>query len=853
MHGEDTLVAFVVLILFGIGFAAVWVAVLAVLTYQRLKSLGERLDLLAGQWRELKDELRRRPVIPGAEAGERIPVPAALPATSAGPAPAMGAAAAPAPVPSVAAPIPPLPATPAAVRSVPRPPVPLPVPVTLPPRPLPPPVPRPAKVPGPFAASCQRLEAAALLALRRAWNWLIVGEEYRDPRRSLEYAVATTWGVRLAIALFVTGIAFGLRMSFKEGWIGPDGRIALGVLTGVALIAGGLRLLGKRYHILGQGLIGGGLATLYVTTFAAHHLYQRVNAWTAFGFMAVVTAAAGVISVAVSSLLIAVLGIIGGYLTPFVLQGSSAGYPAFFTYLLVLGFGILIVSHFRYWVLLNYLGMGFAYVHVLRTLHAGYEPADLWQVLPFLAGLFLLCTAVSVIYNVANRRRSTLIEVLGLVANSGVFFWIAQGLVRQSYGREQVAILTVALAALYVGIIYAFLVRRLPDRSLLLALLALAGFYVALTMPLLLSREWLTVSWAVQAFLMLWLSRRLGSRFLQALACVLYGVVVWRIFALDFRHAFPRLAGELPLSTYLRDLADRLVAFGVPIASLVGAWRLHARAPAPDDQAVVPREADTGALLRDSAGLAIFLAAAVLAGFVYLHFELNRMFGVLFDPFRLPALTLLWLVLALGLFVAACRLANASWLALAGWAALVVVLVKLIGIDLHAWDFRPGHMCFGTGYAWLQAAMRAVDFGAIVLFAAWAARQLGSRNRQGAAGMLVVALAVLFCYLTIEVNTMVRHYVPGLRSGGISIVWSLYALALVAVGIARGVRPARLAGLVLFAVVGLKVFFVDLSHLSPLFRMLALMVMALIAGAGVIIYLRNAEGFVRRDTEETGP
>ena len=38
--------------------------------------------------------------------------------------------------------------------------------------------------------------------------------------------------------------------------------------------------------------------------------------------------------------------------------------------------------------------------------------------------------------------------------------------------------------------------RRLPDRSLLLALLSLAGFYVALTMPLLLSREWLTVSWA---------------------------------------------------------------------------------------------------------------------------------------------------------------------------------------------------------------------------------------------------------------------------------------------------------------------------------------------------------------------
>jgi uncharacterized membrane protein len=566
--------------------------------------------------------------------------------------------------------------------------------------------------------------------------------------------------------------------------------------------------------------------------------------------MAAITAAAGVISVSVSSLLVAVLGIIGGYLTPFVLKGSGAGYGAFFGYLLFLGVGILIVSYFRYWVLLNYLGMGFAYVHVLRTLDANYEPAHLWQVLPLLAALFLLYTVVTIVYNIANRRRSTLIEVLGLIANSGVFFGIAQDLIRRSYDREQVAILTVALAALYVGMIYAFLQRRLPDRPLLLALLALAGFYVALTMPLLLSREWLTASWAVQAFLMLWLSRRLGSRFLQSLACVLYAIVVWRIFFLDFRHAFPRLSGELPFSRYLRDLADRLVAFGVPIASLVGAWRLHARAPATEDQAVVPREADTGALLRDSAGLVLFLTAAVLAAFVYLHCELNRMFGVVFDPFRLPVLTLLWLGLALGLFFTACRVRAASWLAALGWLALIVVLVKLIGVDLHSWDFRPDHLCFGSGYSWLEAAMRLVDFGAIVLFAGWAAAQLRQGGRQGAAGMLVVALVVLFCYLTIEVNTVVRHYVPGLRSGGISVFWSLYGLALVVVGIARAVRPARIAGLVLFAVVGLKVFFVDLGHLSPLYRMLALLAMGAITLAGTFIYLRNAERFLHAPTGE---
>ena len=711
----------------------------------------------------------------------------------------------------------------------------------------------PPATPSPLGAAYERFEAAAQAALRKVWNWLTVGEEYRDPRHSLEYAVATTWGVRLAIALVVTGIAFGLRMSFEAGLIGPDGRIALGVLAGIGMVVGGLLLLGKRYHILGQGLIGGGLATLYATLFAAHHVYDRVNLWTAFGLMAGVTAAAGIISVSVSSLLIAVLGIIGGYLTPFLLRGSGAGYEAFFGYLLVLGIGILIVGHFRYWILLNYLGMAFTYVHVFRTLAANYRPEHLARVLPFLAGLFLLYTAVTVIYNVANRRRCSLIEVLGLIANSGLFFWIAQDLIRRSYGKEQVAILTVALAALYIGLVYAFLQRRLLDRGLLLALLALAGFYLALTMPLLLSHQWLTVSWAVQAFIMLWLSRRLGSRFLQGLAILLYAIVVWRIFFLDLRSAFPRLAGELPLATYLRGLAERLIAFGVPIASLVGAWRLHVSAPPDGAAAAVPPEADTPELVRDSAGLALFLSVAVVAGFVYLHCELNRMFGVVFDPFRLPVLTLLWLGLVCGLLLAARGVRSAAWLTGAAWAALAVVLLKLLALDLQSWDFRPEWMCFGEGYSWLQSAMRLVDFGAFVLLAAWAARRLSREGRTEAAAMAVLGLLVLFFYLTIEVNTLVRFYVPGLRSGGISVLWSLYGLALVIEGIRRACRPARVAGLLLFAVVGLKVFFIDLSHLSPLYRMLALIAMGVITGLGTFIYLRNAERFLHADSEEAPP
>ncbi|MBN2449105.1 MAG: DUF2339 domain-containing protein [Lentisphaeria bacterium] len=704
--------------------------------------------------------------------------------------------------------------------------------------------------PGPVTESLHRVERAALTMLRKAWNWIVVGEEYRDSGKTVEYAVATTWLVRLGVVLIVVGIGFGLRYSFVKGIIGPGGRVTLGALAGVALIGGGLRLLGRRYHLLGQGLCGGGLATLYVTFFAAYHFDQLFSGWVAFGLMGVVTAAAGVIAVSASSLLIAVLGIIGGYLTPFVLTGSEAGYGSFFGYLLLLGCGILAISHFRQWILLNYLGMGFTYVHVLRTLQLHYRPEHFARVMPFLVSFFVLYSAVTIVYNVVHRRQGTLLEVLGLFLNSGVFFGLGQDLIRRSYDREWVALLTVALTMVYVGLVYAFLLRGLRDRALLLALLALAGFYAATTMPLLLSRQWLTVSWAVQAFLMVWLSRRLDSRFLQALGCVLYGIVVWRLFLLDFAGAFRHAGAPPPLERYLRDLGERVLVFGVPVASFAGAWHLHRRAPRMAGTLSVPREADTGVMVRDSVGMVCFVVLAALAAFVYLHLELNRMFAVVFDPLRLPMLTALWVGLALALLAVRGGIPGGRWLDAMVWVVVAVILLKLLCVDLDGWRFSGGSFRFGGPYSWLEAAMRVLDFGLVVAFAAGVGSMLRREGRFGGRLYAGIALVVAFVYLTIETNTVLHFYVAGLRPGGISILWSLFALGMVVGGVAGGARSLRLCGLLLFAVVGLKVFFVDLAHLTAVYRMVALVAMGIIILLGSFIYLKNAERFLH--SGETG-
>ena len=82
---------------------------------------------------------------------------------------------------------------------------------------------------------------------------------------------------------------------------------------------------------------------------------------------------------------------------------------------------------------------------------------------------------------------------------------------REAYGQRAVAVVTLGLTAFYAAHVYYFLVRRIADRELMLSFMGLAVFFLAVTIPLVLSREWITVSWAIQALVMLWLADKLKS------------------------------------------------------------------------------------------------------------------------------------------------------------------------------------------------------------------------------------------------------------------------------------------------------------------------------------------------------
>ena len=766
--------------------------------------------------------------------GERLMVEKPVvktPEPQAAPAPASVAAAAPPPTPALQAvaksPVPVASRTPAPAK------------LAAPPPPMPPPVPPPVSEPSAFQVKATQM-------LRRIWNWIIIGEEYRTEGTSWEFAVATNWLLRVGVVVVVIGIGFFLKYSIEHGLLGPMARVALSLVTGLVMLVGGVRLLNRPYHLLGQGLIGGGLATLYFSLYAASQLYHLIAVLSAFGLMALVTLSAGVLAVRFNSLLIAILGILGGYGTPIMLSTGVVNFPGLFGYMLLLGLGILGIARRRQWPLLNYLGMLLTYGLALAAISRSYTAPDFTVVLGFLCAFFALYATVVILHNIAENEKITLLELLGSLANTMAFFGLAYHVITVAYAVKYAALLTLALAAFYLALTYLMLIRRRQDRALLSMFIAFAALFLALTPPLAISRQWVTTSWALQGLIMLWLAGRLDSRFLRLLACAAYVLAMGRLVIYDFNLQFTSaLPADTTWQAYLKILGERLLEMGVPIAALGGAWKLLRQPPA-QGNLVVGRANDLPSDAWQPSATTIAAVVGVGLLFVYAQFELFCTCRFFYAPLAVPAMTVAWFGLGLFLLFFA-RQGSAVWaaalLAIAGGG----MIFKLLAVDMDGWGLSHATWFYEQTCNSGVGLVRLMDYGLCLgLFAlVFAQLRKDAVVRPVGLGAGIVALALLFIYLTLELNTALNHFVPNARAGGVTLLWAAYALTLLLFGLQRTVRGLRYAGLAIFAVVIFKIFFADLAHLDAFYRIIAFIVLGLILLCAALIYLKFRQRFQR--------
>jgi uncharacterized membrane protein len=158
-------------------------------------------------------------------------------------------------------------------------------------------------------------------------------------------------------ALFL-GVAFFVKYSFEHNLIPPELRVAIGFLTGIALVIGGVALKRKENVVTAQTLCATGILILYAVTFACRSFYHFpfFGLIPTFALMSLITAAAFLLAVQLDALVVAILGIGGGFLTPVLLSTGQDNPLGLFGYIALLDIGLLAVARRKEWSSLPILG-----------------------------------------------------------------------------------------------------------------------------------------------------------------------------------------------------------------------------------------------------------------------------------------------------------------------------------------------------------------------------------------------------------------------------------------------------------------------------------------------------------------
>ena len=149
-------------------------------------------------------------------------------------------------------------------------------------------------------------------------------------------------------ALFL-GAAFFVKYSIDHNLVSPLMRVIIAALVGAGAIGGGFLLRPKGYAVTVQTLCAAGISVLYADVFAARTIYAFLSPEAAFFMMALITAASFSLAVGLDSRYVAVLGLIGGFLTPPLLSTGVDRPIALFSYIALLDAGVFAVVLRKRW------------------------------------------------------------------------------------------------------------------------------------------------------------------------------------------------------------------------------------------------------------------------------------------------------------------------------------------------------------------------------------------------------------------------------------------------------------------------------------------------------------------------
>ncbi|MCW3111526.1 MAG: hypothetical protein JWQ09_6032 [Segetibacter sp.] len=620
---------------------------------------------------------------------------------------------------------------------------------------------------------------------------------------------------KIGITVLVLGIAFFVKYAIDQNWIREAGRVSIGIGCGIILV-GVAHYLRNSYRSFSSVLAGGGIAVFYFTIAFAFHQYQLFSQTAAFIIMVVITLFAVILSLLYNKLELAVIAVIGGFITPFLVSTGSGNYIILFTYLVILDIGMLALAYFKKWQAINIIALFFT-----LCIYGGWliqnaaflnEFTAYRNALLFATAFYVLFLAMSMVYNIRKQQAFNSLDFSLLMVIT--FSYYAAGMTNLHFWNsgEYQGLFTIAVGLINFMLASYFYKLNKGDKNLVYLLIGLTLTFISLAAPVQLHGHTITLFWSAEFVLLYWLHQRSGIRefkyssFIIMILMLLSLLMDW-VNANDFNSAHLAVIYK-SLQGFITNVVaiSAFIAYGILLRK--------------EENSVVYV---AGVKNKTAATAMILLAATIL--YLTCVFGVNLYFYT-YQSLDVPNTwhqLISFLFTALLLFILARYQLSVNtiwWILLI--AACIVLYLFSIGYVIHLRNgvLQDVYPAVQLWIHWLaDIVLLYLVYRAITLY-----RENNPDLRSTANLFIWLINIVLIAFFSVEcmhiyiyltasiqpITTSIQQY----SKAGLTIVWAICSFAIMWQGMKHRYKILRIVSLVLFSVALIKLFLFDIRNIS---------------------------------------
>ena len=665
----------------------------------------------------------------------------------------------------------------------------------------------------------------------------------------LEKIIGESWINKIGILIVIIGVAIGAKYSIENELISPLTRIILGYLVGIGLLGFGIKLKPK-FEGYSAVLVSGSISIFYFITYFAYSFYNLIPQVLAFVMMLIFTVFTVFAAIKYNRVVIAHIGLIGAYAVPFLLSSGSGRVDILFSYMLIINLGILFISIKRDWKTLHYsaffftwliYGSWFADKSFYSSLQ-GYEALGIG----FATAFFLIFYGVSLFNNIISKEKLDKINIILILLNSFIYFGFGYGIFNSNTKLDTyLGLFTLFNAVIHFVVLFFIKSKKLADSTLFYSTLGMVFTFITIAIPIQLDGSWVTLLWIAQGTILFWIGKTKNIPIYEKISLPILGL---SFLSLLEDWSFYRYAnnGDIQAFWNINFLTGILAILGYGFVVYLS--RKHAETE--ENQKFSPFNAIKSFYLPALLVLTAYLTFRNDIAYYFNHWldnsslkgkEISEIDDYSLYNYDINVFKNIYLIAYSLVFFGGLALLNFHKFKnkVLGISAIVIGLLTLLSAQTfgleelgelrYAYINGGSNEYFDVNFNYIL--VRYLLWGSVA-FALWAIFKNTKSIIENTKFHIFLEMVIHISILNFLSNELVTWMdIAGYQDIfklGLSILWSVYSLLLVSLGIYQKKKYLRISALVLFGVTLAKLFLYDISNLSTISKTVVLIVLGLL-------------------------